>query len=150
MSNEDSTWTGGEVGGLPVGQVKNQVGKSLTVLPQLALLRFRVMQVSPEAVLLVEVWGGGPACCLAVAPQLLQCPFQPTRSLFIISMSGMISPHSRVSMQNSLMLIWLMLLPLTSFHLFYMVVNPQDLGMQRAETAVTDKQAAKWAATFDL
>ncbi len=89
-SNEDSTWTGGEVGGLPVGQVKDQVCKSLAVLAQLALLGFRVMQVSPEAVLLVEVWGGGPACCLAVPSQLLQCPFQPTNSLLILGMSAMI------------------------------------------------------------
>jgi len=103
VSNEDSTWTGGEVGGLPVGQVKDQVCKSLAVLPQLALLGFRVVQVSPEAVLLIEVWGGGPARCLAVPSQLLQCPFQPAKSL-LISMSGMISPCSRVSMHSSLTL----------------------------------------------
>jgi len=86
-----------------VGQVKDQVCKSLAVLPQLALLGFRVVQVSPEAVLLIEVWGGGPARCLAVPSQLLQCPFQPAKSL-LISMSGMISPCSRVSMHSSLTL----------------------------------------------
>ena len=72
-----------------MGQVKDQVCKSLAVLPQLALLGFTVVQVSPEAILLIEVWGGGPARCLAVPSQLLQCPLQSAKSLLILDMCGM-------------------------------------------------------------
>ena len=63
--------------GLLVSKVEHQVGKGLAVLAQLPLLSLRVMQIGPQPVLLIEVWGGGPACCLAVPPKLLQRPFQP-------------------------------------------------------------------------
>lgn len=43
--------------GLLVGKVEHQIGEGLAVLAQLALLSLRVVQIGPQAVLLVEVWG---------------------------------------------------------------------------------------------
>lgn len=54
--------------GLLVGKVEHQVGKGLAVLAQLPLLSLRVVQVGPQPVLLIEVWGGGPARRLAIPP----------------------------------------------------------------------------------